>query len=573
MSHKKAFTLMEILLVVAVIAILAGIVILAINPSRQLANTRNSQRYVDVDTINKAIYQYSIDRGALPATVSTTPLEICRTGASDCNGLADFAALTDNAIYLNALPVDPRVDSPNGTGYMVCQTPFGRPVVFSPLAELGQDIRSGNLCGDYQIYHSIYGGSLEDRLNNMVVSGEYVYASGRTGSEGAGGFDSILMKFNRYNMGLVARRIYGGAGNDQAPEIYVDNDHVYTVGWTYSAGGGESDGWVIKYNKSDLAVIDKKFYGGAAADTFQDLAADSDYLYITGAVASQGQGGSDIVLIKYRKSDLSIVASKLYGGSGSESGSAIEIDQNYIYVAGTTNSEGAGGYDILLLKYDRNTLALLDKKIYGGSGNDYVYGIGVDADNVYLPCTNNSEGAGSTEGLLLKYDKTSLNIVAKKIYGGSGVDQFSYVALDDAYVYVIGSNTSEGAGGADAMILKYNKSDLSLAARKIYGSTLEDRFTAAFSSDNYLWVSGNGYSYSYGNRDIWGLKVKKDLATGTFSSTPAGFTFRDSNLTAADSNLTFGNSNLTAATSTLSQINADLTSTSSNLSYKFYYVQ
>jgi prepilin-type N-terminal cleavage/methylation domain-containing protein len=147
MRHKKGFTLIEILLAVAALVILAGIVILAINPSRQLAQTRNAQRTVDVNTLEKAVEQYAIDRsGTLPATLSTTPLEICRFGASDCTGLVDLSVLAASSTYVVSLPTDPISTSTNGTGYMICKTIHGRIGVYSPLAELGQQIGNGDLC-------------------------------------------------------------------------------------------------------------------------------------------------------------------------------------------------------------------------------------------------------------------------------------------------------------------------------------------------------------------------------------------------------------------------------------------
>ena len=86
MKNRKGFTLLEILLVVAALAILAGIVILAINPTKQLGETRDAQRNSDVNAILNAVYQYSIDNnGFYPAG---------NGGTAGTDGLStDFATL------------------------------------------------------------------------------------------------------------------------------------------------------------------------------------------------------------------------------------------------------------------------------------------------------------------------------------------------------------------------------------------------------------------------------------------------------------------------------------------------
>lgn len=137
----KGFTLLEILLVVAAIAILAGIVILAINPGKQLADTRNAQRRQDVNTILNAVYQYSLDNnGEIPSTITTTQTEVCVTGAAACTGLVDLSVLTNNGTYLVAIPTDPTGASTSGAGYEILQDANGRVTVAAPDAEQGETI-------------------------------------------------------------------------------------------------------------------------------------------------------------------------------------------------------------------------------------------------------------------------------------------------------------------------------------------------------------------------------------------------------------------------------------------------
>jgi prepilin-type N-terminal cleavage/methylation domain-containing protein len=143
-KSQKGFTLLEILLVVAAIAILAGIVILAINPNKQLGDTRDSQRRMDVNTILNGAYQYSLKSGSMPAgiIVSTTTAcgtvvatEICKSTAVDCTGYTSLSELYLNETYLTALPFDPRSSSATGTGYYVIKSDNNRVTVCAPHSE------------------------------------------------------------------------------------------------------------------------------------------------------------------------------------------------------------------------------------------------------------------------------------------------------------------------------------------------------------------------------------------------------------------------------------------------------
>jgi prepilin-type N-terminal cleavage/methylation domain-containing protein len=142
-KKHEGFTLLEILLVVAAIAILAGIVILAINPTKQLGDTRNAQRQADVNTILNAVYQYALDNnGTLPTGIGTTAASICLTTGATCTSgsLVDLGVLTAAGKYIVAIPKDPSTSSTTNAGYTIMKDANNRVTVAAPSAEQGKTI-------------------------------------------------------------------------------------------------------------------------------------------------------------------------------------------------------------------------------------------------------------------------------------------------------------------------------------------------------------------------------------------------------------------------------------------------
>jgi len=144
-NAAKGFTLLEILLVVGIISILAGIVILAINPTKQLGDTRNAQRRSDVLTILNAVYQYSIDNNGDLTALALEASDTCdNTVAKDASTTDIVSALVgDNSEYLVGIPHEPQESDNSISGYSIVQNSNGRITVCAP-GSLGE----GNIPDD-----------------------------------------------------------------------------------------------------------------------------------------------------------------------------------------------------------------------------------------------------------------------------------------------------------------------------------------------------------------------------------------------------------------------------------------
>lgn len=136
--RKKGFTLIELLVVIGLIGLLAAVVLIAVNPARQFALGRDSQREGHVNAILNAVGQNLAEN---QGTFTCAGVTIPACNAADPNDLRIRQDETDLAPcivprYISDIPLDPQTgtwadatpatpsdytDDTYATGYTICR--------------------------------------------------------------------------------------------------------------------------------------------------------------------------------------------------------------------------------------------------------------------------------------------------------------------------------------------------------------------------------------------------------------------------------------------------------------------
>lgn len=137
---------MELIIVIAIIAILAGAIFVAIDPARRLNEARNARRFSDIATILDAVKKYQADNEGVHydevGDMTEAIYYAIGTDGTSCSGCSIVGGITEcvdiedmGNNYLAVVPFDPLDGNENNTQYYMLKDVDGSITVGSCLAE------------------------------------------------------------------------------------------------------------------------------------------------------------------------------------------------------------------------------------------------------------------------------------------------------------------------------------------------------------------------------------------------------------------------------------------------------
>jgi len=260
--------------------------------------------------------------------------------------------------------------------------------------------------GNLQWTKTIGGKDFEDGYSLIqTADGGYAIA-GATNSFGTGGYDVYVVKLDA-NGNLQWTKTIGGKKEDVGLMSLIQTaDGGYAIaGATNSFGTGNGDVYVVKLDANGKLQWTKTI-GGPGDEIGFSLIQTSDGGYaIAGSTFSFGAGGEDVYVVKLDANG-NLQWTKTIGGPKREWGSSlIQTSDGGYAIAGSTTSFGAGQLDVYVFKLDANGNLQWTKTI-GGPGDDRGISLLQTSDGGYgIAGYTNSFGASGRDVYVIKLDR------------------------------------------------------------------------------------------------------------------------------------------------------------------------
>ncbi len=176
---SRSFTLIELLIVIAIVAILSVVVILALNPGELLKQARDSARMSDLNTLHKALSLYQVDNPAGSFGAASTTYISYPDSSTTCGNIGISTSTIANG-YAFACATSLSYTRTDGTGWVPVN--LSSITGGSPISSLPKDPVNTT---SSQNYYQYLGNSSNWALSALLESTKYLSQSGQKD----GGYD------------------------------------------------------------------------------------------------------------------------------------------------------------------------------------------------------------------------------------------------------------------------------------------------------------------------------------------------------------------------------------------------
>lgn len=405
------------------------------------------------------------------------------------------------------------------------------------------------------------GGSNADSGDEIILdSSGNIYVTGLTSSQGAGGNDVVIAKYD--NDGVIQwQRSVGTSGAQAGTGICLDGSNNIYVSLT-----DDSAGAVIKCNSSGVIQWQRKLTA-ATSVAFQNLTIDGSDLRVVGNAKGTGYGtvtSDDPLTVNYDASG-TITWARWQGSTYSfEVAYGVVVDgSSNTYVCGQEYAASSAAY---VTKYSSTQSIVWSKKFTRSGGGTTARSICTDGTSIYF-CGQYGDGlfvVKLTSSGTIEWQRFLYSTTTGQMATGYGI------ALDSlGNVYVCGTLEKSSAALAprDGLIAKYNSSGTLQWQRKLVGGTSTEQLLGiAVDNNGYFYVVGTTSNNTAGGTD---LMIAKLPTNGAGTGVHGNYTYSAATIAAGTGNLTIANTlmsngtagGLTESTPSFSEAATTLTST------------
>ncbi|MFA5099182.1 MAG: LamG-like jellyroll fold domain-containing protein [Candidatus Paceibacterota bacterium] len=390
----NSFTLIELVIVIAVLSILSAVVVITINPAEQMRSARDSRRAEELTTINKAISLYVADGGSSLGSTNTVYVSIPDSSATCAN--LGLPTLPTGWSYHCSTSVN--LQKTDSTGWIPVN--FSSISFTTPLSSLPVDPVNTTSTGNYYTY--ITGGSWE--LTSSMESAKYKLGGANDKTSKDGGLYTGL-----YELGTNLTLLPLDYGDTSLVGYWKFDEGTGTT--AYDASGHNNNGTLVN---SPTWVIGKI---GSYALSFSS--SSNKYVDMNNGVSLNNTPKLSIVFW---------AQIPVAGG--------VEITKSYKNYELRIDSTTFGGYIGISSGNNWYSISESGYNIFHGvtvsNWNQYAYILDYNASKVYFYANGSYKGIIPISNMF-QYDQTKNFNVGRRIDDGG--NQYLNGLMDDIRIY------------------------------------------------------------------------------------------------------------------------------------------